>query len=303
MKLGRLIILPAFTACLAFGADKDIIQLQRDVVLLEEQIRQLQRNLDEKMASLTTLMQQSIDSSNKGNATLASLETGIRERMAEQQKNLVAPVATMTSKLDQMSGEFQGLRESVADLTERMNKMQAQIVDLGNSVRTLQSPPAPPPPGSIGGPGSASGTQSPPSGLSARQLYDTAVKDRSAGNHDLALHGFEEYLKYFANTELAPSAQFNIGQIYYDKADFTNAIRAFDAVLERFQENSRTPDAMYMKGMSLLRADQRTDAGKEFLALIQKYPNAEITAKARQQRKALGLNSPGAPAAAKRSRR
>ena len=131
------------------------------------------------------------------------------------------------------------------------------------------------------------------------------MKDRTGGNFDLALQGFEEYLKYFANTELAPNAQFYIGQIYYDKNDFPSAIRAFDTVLEKFPENNKTPDAMYMKGMALLKSTQRNAAAQEFLTLIQKYPNADVTPKARQQRKALGLSVPSAaaPAAAKRTRR
>ena len=142
----------------------------------------------------------------------------------------------------------------------------------------------------------------PPPGLSAKQLYDSAMKDRSGGNLDLALQGFEEYLKYFSSTDLAPNALFYIGQIHYDKNDFPNAIKAFDMVLERYPENNKTPDAMYMKGMALLKSTQRNEAAQEFLALMQKYPNAEVTAKARLQRKALGLNSP-ATTPVKRGRR
>ena len=297
MKLARLVLI-VLAATLSLHAQKrEIVELQREIAAVQDQVKQLQRTIDEKMASLSTLVQQSIDSSTRGNNSLAALEGGFRERMLEQQKNIVGPVANLGTKLDQMSSEFQGLRESVLDLTDRMNKMQAQMTDLGNSVKTIQSPPAPPPPGASG-PGAS---LTPPPGLSAKQLYDSAMKDRSGGNLDLALAGFEEYLKYFGNTELAPNAQFYIGQIYYDKNDFRNAIPAFDSVLERYQENNKTPDALYMKGMALLKSTQRNAAAQEFQSLVQKYPNAEVTAKARQQLKALGLNP--APAAAKRSRR
>jgi tol-pal system protein YbgF len=292
MKLVRLVFFPALIASLGFAApDKEIVELNRTVSSLEEQVRQLQRTLDEKLAVLTTLAQQSIELSNKGNTSVTVLESGLREKMAEQQKTLVAPVMAISSKVDQMFTEFQGLKESVGDLSERMNKLQTQLVDLGNTVKTLQSPPAPPPPTG------AAGLSGPPPGLSAKQLYDSAMKDRSGGNLDLSLQGFEEYLKYFSDTDLAPNAQFYIGQIYYDKNEFGKAITAFDTVLERYPENNKTPDAMYMKGMALLKSTQRTQAAKEFLALIQKYPNAEVSAKARQQRKALGMSAaPSTPA-------
>jgi tol-pal system protein YbgF len=290
MKPAGLIFLAALSASLTLAAPaREIVELQRDVASLQEQMRQLQRTLDEKMATLSTLMQQSAEAANKGNSSLALIEGGQRG-MAEQQKNLVAPVMAMGSKLDQMTTEFQGVRETVSDLSERMNKMQTQLVDLSNTVKTLQAPPAPPPQfGAM--PGAAPGSSAtPPAGLSAKQLYDSAMKDRSGGNLDLALQGFEEYLKYFSSTDLAPNAQFYIGQIHYDKNDFANAIKAFDMVLERFPENSKTPDAMYMKGMALLKSTQRNQAAKEFQTLIEKYPNSDVTAKARQQRRALGLN-------------
>jgi tol-pal system protein YbgF len=129
------------------------------------------------------------------------------------------------------------------------------------------------------------------------------MRDRSGGNPDLALQGFQEYLKWFGTSELAPSAQFYVGQIYYDKGDFDNAVKAFDTVLERFAENNKTAEAMYMKGMSLLKSGQRTQAGQEFLTVIQKYPNSGVAPNAKVQRKALGLSVPGSAAAKPAARR
>ena len=303
MIFARLILTAAASAALTLAApSKEIVELQRDMALLQDQVRQIQRTLDERTSAITTLMQQSIDAANKSNTQLAVLEAGIRDRMSEQQKNLVGPVAGVTTKLDTMTSEFQSVRENLADLSERMNKLQTQILDLSNTVKTLQSPPAPPPSGSGPGMASAAPSGAPPAGLSAKQLYDSAMRDRSGGNFDLALQGFEEYLKYFSNTELAPNAQFYIGQIYYDKNDFLSALKAFDMVLEKFPQNNKTADAMYMKGMSLLRTTQRNDAAKEFLNVVQQFPSSEVASKARTQRRALGLSVPAA-APAKRSRR
>ena len=68
------------------------------------------------------------------------------------------------------------------------------------------------------------------------------------------MQGFQEYLRYYNNTELAPNAQFYIGQIHYDKTDFAPAVQAFDTVLEKYPENNKTADATYMKGMALLKS-------------------------------------------------
>jgi tol-pal system protein YbgF len=313
MRLLRpLIFALALAPAALFGANKEMVQLQRDVALLQEDVRTLQRSLDDKMAALRTLVEQTLAAASKSGTSVAVLESGIRDRMLEQQKSLTGPVINMGAKIDQMANDFGALRESISDLTERMNKMQMQIVDLNNTVKVLSAPPVPPPgsgsaadnaaltaPSTTTGPASGA----PPAGMSAKTIYESAMKDRSSGNLDLALQGFQEYLRYFGTTELAPNAQFYIGQIHYDKNQFEPAVRAFDAVLEKYPSNNKTADATYMKGMALLKSGQRNDAGREFLNVITNFPNSEVSNKARTQRKALGLNpSPTAPAAARRRR-
>lgn len=302
MKLFRPILCALAVAPVAtFGANKEMVQLQRDVALLQDDVRTLQRSLDEKMSALRTLVEQTLAASNKSGTSVAVLESGIQNRMAEQQKTLTGPIVNMGAKIDQMATDFQTLRESVADLTERMSKLQTQIVDLNNTVKVLSAPPSAPPPG--GGALPSAGPATPPPGMSAKQLYETAMRDRSGGNLELALQGFQEYLKFYGNTDLAPNAQFYVGQIYYDKNDFAPALQSFDAVLEKYPENNKTPDATYMKGMALLKSGQRNEAAREFLNVIQKYPKAEVAEKARIQRKALGLSVPGAATPARRTRR
>ena len=240
-----------------FAANKEMVQLQRDVALLQDDVRTLQRSLDEKMSALRTLVEQTLAAASKSGTSVAVLESGIRDRMLEQQKTLTGPVVTMGAKIDQMATDFQTLRESISDLTERMNKMQTQLVDLNNTVKVMSAPPAPPPTGSPtglpSGPAADAGPATPPPGMSARAVYESALRDRSGGNLDLAMQGFREYLRYYNNTELAPNAQFYIGQIHYDKNEFAPALQAFDAVLEKFPENNKTADATYMKGMALLK--------------------------------------------------
>ena len=148
-----------------FGANKEMVQLQRDVALLQDDVRTLQRSLDEKMSALRTLVEQTLAAAAKSGTSVAVLESGIRDRMLEQQKTLTGPVVTMGTKIDQMATDFQTLRESISDLTERMNKMQTQLVDLNNTVKVMSAPPAPPPTGS------PTGLPSGPAADGARQLH------------------------------------------------------------------------------------------------------------------------------------
>lgn len=274
---------------LSLGQKKEYVELQRDVALLQDQVRSLQTSLNEKLAQLQMLVQQSLDSSNKVNTAVAVLDSGIRDRLRDQEKSVTGPVAGVGAKLDQFAEEFRALKETVGDMNARMGKLQAQIVDLGNAVKVMQTPPPPPPGGGAGG--------APPSGVSAEQLYQSAMRDRSAGSLDLAMQEFNDYLRYFPSTDFAPNAQFYLAMIFYDKGDMDSAVRAFDLVLEKYPDNNKTPDAMYMKGMALLKMEQRNAAVQEFREVIKRFPRTDLADKSRERLKSLGVSAP--PPAAK----
>lgn len=292
----------------AMAQKQEVRELQRDVANLSGDVR----NLQQAVTELKVLLQQTYESSQKSSTGIAVLDSAIRDRIREQ---LTTPVTNLNNRLDQVSADFQGVKDSVSDLSTRMGKLQQQLEDINNAIKVMQAPAAPPP-GAVAAPGTmpagtppggsasaAPANTTPPQGMSARQLYDSAMRDRSGGQLDLALQEFQQYLQYYGTTDLAPNAQFYVGQILYDRGDFQNAMGAFDTVLERYPDNNKTPDALYMKGMSLLRLDQKTAAGKQFLEVIEKYPRSEVAEKAKAQRKNLGLSVPGSAPARKAAAR
>lgn len=281
-----------------FAENKEHMQMQRDIALLQEQVRDLQRSQDQQLAALKTLVQQTLDSVSKVNTTVAVLDGNVRDRMKEQATNLVGPVANLGSRVDSMASEFQALKESIADMNARLGKLQQQLVDMGNTMKVLQSP-APPPPGA----GSASiGAGGPPAGVSAESLYADAMRNKDGGSYDLALQQFNDYLKFFGSTDMAPNAQYYVGEIQFRRGDLDSALTAFDMVLEKYPQNNKTADAMYMKGQTLVKMGERTKGAQEYRELISTFPSSELAAKAKAQLKAMGLSAAPAPAS-KRSRR
>jgi tol-pal system protein YbgF len=293
MKATVFLIL-ALTPLASFAQKKEIVELQRDVSLLADQVRTLQRSQDDKLGQLTELIRQALEASNKANIAIANLQGGLTDRIGEQAKNMGGTVAGVSAKVDQMADEFRSVREAVADLAARMGKLDAKLVDLNNAITTVRSIPAPPSPsGAPSGSGvpPVTGNPSPPAGMSAESTYQNAYRDMQGGQMDLALQEFSDYLKYFGNTDYAPNAQFYVGDIYMRKGDTDNAIKSFDAVLERWSENNKTPDARYMKGRALVQAGKPTAAAQEFREIIKRYPDKDVAAKAKAQLKALGYST------------
>lgn len=266
---------------------EELQSIQRDVAQLQEQMKALQRAQNEKFAALQSMLQQAVDASNKVAAGLTALQHDVNTKFTDQQTKLTAPVATMGSKVDQMSDDFRSVATSVADLVQRMGRLDTKLTDISSAIRTLSAPAAAPPPA-----GSAAGNPSgPPAGMSAESSYQSAFRDYMGGKDDLAMQEFSEYLKWFGQTENAPSAQYYIGMIYYRAKQYADAVKAFDAVLERYPENPKTPEALFYKGVALMQGARRTDAGKVFKEFIARYPRSEHGAQAHQNLKNLGMEA------------
>ncbi len=99
-------------------------------------------------------------------------------------------------------------------------------------------------------------------------------------------------MRWYANTDLAPNAQYYVGEIYFaQKKDYDNALQAFDNVLEHWTENNKTADAHYMKGKTLVALGKRDAAAKEFREVLNKYPSSEVAPKCKAELSKLGLST------------
>jgi tol-pal system protein YbgF len=288
------------------AASKEIMELQRDVAGLQEQLRILKESQDKQLAALTVLVQQALDTSKSSTTGVAVIQNNLQQSLRDMESKVSTPVAGLSSRLDGMDQDMRTLQQSVSDLNGSMIKLQQQLTDLNHAVAILAAPP-PPPPAATGVPGVSGGTAAaapapeapcPP----ASQLYPDANSDRTAGKYDLAVKEYADYLRCYGNLPLAPNAQYYIGVIHALQGDNESAVQDFDTVLEKYPDNSKTPDALYSKGLALVRLGRRTDGADEFAELIKRYPKNDLAVKACDQRKNMGLScaTPRAGAAKKK---
>jgi TolA-binding protein len=289
MNVSRLFVFGIILGPLVlWGQKKEELQsVQRDVAQLQEQVKQLQSSQDEKMAALQAMLQQAVEASKAMASGVTAMEKQIDAKLSQQQTSLVAPVATVGTKVDQLSDDVRALATSVSDLARKMGALDSKLSDISSAIRTLSAPPvAPPPP--VGQSATPSG---PPPGVSEESLYQNAYRDYNGGKFDLAMDEFGKYLQYFPDkTDHGAAAQYYIGYMYFNATQYPDAIKAFSAVLD-FPENSRTSEAMYYRAVSMMKNDQKSDAGAEFKAFLKKYPGSEHVAQAHSNLRALGLEA------------
>lgn len=293
MRLMRVAVLALTCSGFCFSASKEMIELQRDVALLQDKVDKMQNDLDTKLGELSAMLQGMSQSTAQANTQLQqALDNGIGKQLQ--------PVAGLATQVNGVSDDVRSLKDALVDLNARLERMDAKITDVKNQIQILQSPP--PAPGATGA-GASSGapgqTQSgPPPGMSLEKTYGDARKDMQTGNTDLAVQEFQEVLQYYPQSELAANAQFYLGQIAYNKGDYQGAIQSFDAVLERYPQNPKTADAHLMKAMALQKSGQRTRAVQEYRSLIQQFPRTDDARQAQLHLRDLGAT--GATTTARR---
>ena len=265
------------------AADKDVIELQRDVAAITDQINNLQSTLsalqmsiNEKLAAQSALLQQTLDRVNQIHTDEAVSNNGVASQLRDQEQKIAAPVAALNAKIDQVVTQSSAAQDSLADVSSRLSRLEQRLTDLENAVKVIQSGPAQPPaaPTAQGGP---------PAGITAEGLYANASRDQLSGKSDLALQEYHDYIQYYGNTEMAANAQFHIGEIQLNQGNLDDAIQAFDAVLDRYSDSPRAADALYLKAQALEKQGKRTAAIQALNDTVRKYPDSDAARSAKNE--------------------
>ena len=86
--------------------------------------------------------------------------------------------------------------------------------------------------------------------VAPQKAYDAAFNDYTGGQYDLAIEGFNFYLKTFPKSDRADDAQLNIGNSYYALGNFREAVTAFQRVISDYPQTDSVPAAYYKLGLS-----------------------------------------------------
>ena len=115
-----------------------------------------------------------------------------------------------------------------------------------------------------------------------------AFADFLAGNYELAMEGFKEYIDNFPTSPRAAEAQLSIGDSYYNQQKFEQAIIEYDFLLQKYPDSDKTVGALYKKGLALAAMDQTQDALTYLRQVVSDYPDSAEAVSAQQKIDELG---------------
>lgn len=268
---------------------REIIDLQRDVTALLQGQKDMSTQITQDNAVLKTLVGQASDNVNKLNATMGSVQKSVQDVQANS-----------GARLDTMSTQVQGLSDNLEEIKSRLGKLNQQLVDLQSAVQSMDSkvsgsapsstsPNTATPTGSGMGAAPSAGAGASPA-PSADMLYSNGLRDITSGKYDLARQEFQDYLKYYSDTDLASNAQFYLGEIAYSQKRYQEAVSEYDKVLTVYPKSFKLAPARLKKGMALLELGQKTSGVRELREVVRRYPGTEEERRARARLKELGAS-------------
>ncbi len=266
MKSNRIpLVLALFVAIStapAHGANKDLIELQAQVTQLQQQMTQMKQSFDERMGIMKNLLEQNTDAANKVTAAINDLQTSINKQQQDR-----------AAQVDQISGQIQALNDTMDELKVRLAKLSKQFEDMQAAQQTLAAQQA------LDQQKQQQMAQAPPPDV----LYNNALRDYNGGKNDLADQEFNDYIKYYPNTDLAGNSYFYLAEIEFKAGDYKTAVTNYDLVLQNFPSGNKAAASQLKKGFALLELGKEDEGTQELKHVIQRYPRTNEAAQARER--------------------
>ena len=227
----------------AWAVNKDIERLQIQMADVQRQLNDLLQMAEDNQVEIRRL----------------------NESLADQN-------ALLKRQLEDRRVQDESLHSALRDVTDRVSELGERLQALAVAPQAAVAAAAPGaepagPPGTLPAPAV---TGPPP-----RELYSQSYADYARGNYDVAIQGFTQYQRHpAAANDLVDNAQYWIGESYYGKKSYGDAIAAWDALLRDYPASDKLPDARVKKGMALERMGRRRQALAEYRYVLDRYPNS-----------------------------
>jgi tol-pal system protein YbgF len=259
---GAVMALTLAVPAVASAANKEHQQLMAEIRMLQEQQQQLQQmlgGLADTLKAMNTRLDSDADVTRKAFADQKLLVTGINDTV----RVLREKADDTNVRLSTMTQEVQSLRQTVASMPGPQGAPGTGAPD------AAPGDPAAGPPAPSTGAGSAPGAN-----ISPTRMYDQSYADYSAGQYDLAVEGFQAFIRTFPTSPNADEAQLYIGYSLYNAGKNTEALAALQKVISDYPQSNSVSSAYYKLGLTYEALKQVDTARKAFETVVQKYPSS-----------------------------
>ena len=236
----------------ACGVQSDLTNLKNDTTHLRAQMQVMREEI---------ALQEDTDSLK---VHIERLEALVRDQMDE--------LLRMRADMGQRIG---AIESGLQTLTTRITESDRQFSALVRRMESLQvqlSAPAGP------------DTSAAPSGpFDPGELYDLALGDFQRGSYDVAIRQFNQYIEYFPESDLADDAQYYIGESYYTQSLYTQALDAYELLLDSYPDENKVPATLLKIAFVKVARKEPAEARSYLERVIADFPDSEEARLARMR--------------------
>ncbi len=181
-------------------------------------------------------------------------------------------------------GDIRNIQEQLVQIQELTGASQQRLLDLRRDLEEKSAPPPTPNP-AVPGDTTRAAAVAPAAGAAPgpATLYKLAFDQMSRGSHSTARSGFQALLDQYPTSDLAPDAQYYIGETLQAEGNTSGADSVFSLVVSKYPSAPRAATALYKHGLFLQKAKRDSEARQAFQTVIDKYPRSDEASLAREQ--------------------
>ncbi len=193
-------------------------------------------------------------------------------------------VGALAARVNRLQGDVRGdlyaIGQQLLSIQELTGQSQRRLQDLRTTLEARN------PEQIVGSAGVVADSAAARAGLGGpgpNQLFQLALEQLRRGSAGAARAGFEDLVKRFPDADVAPDAQFYLGEALAAQGDAAAADAAYAAVVTRFPKSGRASTALYKHALILQSKGQTAAAKIALTDVVQKYPRSDEAALARDR--------------------
>lgn len=201
--------------------------------------------------------------------------------LEDAQKQRTQVMLEIQTQLDTMSEEVRKLQgrneELLHDVQDAEKRQKDFYIDLDSRLRRFE----------------ASGVQPAQSGATAAAApidpvaenrdYDAAYGLFKTNKQQASIAAFQDFLKKYPASTLAPNAYFWMGVAYYALKDYKNAVNSYLTAASKYPTSEKAPNALMGAAICYQEMDDVAGAKKTLKQIIANYPDSNMAPRAKKR--------------------
>jgi tol-pal system protein YbgF len=203
----------------------------------------------------------------------------LMEDAAKQRTQVMLEMQTQLEAMGEQVRKLQGQNEELLHNIQDAEKRQKDFyIDLDSRLRrfeagSVQSAPS----------GSADTAVAPIDPVAENKDYDAAYGLYKANKQQMSIAAFQDFIKKYPGSTLAPNAYYWMGVAFYALKDYKNAVNSYLTAASKYPASEKAPSALLGAAICYQEMGDVAGAKKTLKQIIANYPDSTMTPRAKKR--------------------